>query len=620
MDPNQLLLEIDFDRRNRRFLRSCAEETDSSTQASTRQRTNASLDVSNALDRSNGSSSQATQSQTLQTRSRNSPVNRERDLGYFNDDTTPALPDPVHLYRNEKPYVAAAGRESRQRSIRDPRDFRSEMAAVDLRSEEPSTEEFLRLISRELKIGGYVHKTHQAYLHVVRSLLRWSGMLPHQIDRESVKDYLLYLVDGDLDSNTVKVHLSAIRTVFDKFCFRDVTLGLVTPRKSKKQAVILSIDEVQRLLQSAISLRDKLLLGLMYATGMRVSEVVRVRWRDVDLQRNLISIVRGKGRVDRRVMLPESYRALFVSFKDSCNGDDFLFPATATRQSGDSCRHLSSRTVQRLMTRTVQIAGISKRATPHSLRHAFATHSFENGCDIRRIQQILGHARLETTTLYVHLAKPADPARMPSPLDSLSSESTGLGESSKAGITSAASRRNGESIPKLRSDDCMVRSRVQVHCKRFAGEQAYRVTLQMHGRECRGSVDGNQNADGNVAPVFLLGVRAKQPRRGLFTLELPPLEHWQKEIAMLSTSDQRLIEEPRFYEFLRRQLPRLIGQKIEQGSDEGMRHSEPTPDRCVARSGCQDNEPNPIGTRGTGTRVIGTRVFETRPRYHRAAS
>ena len=221
------------------------------------------------------------------------------------------------------------------------------------------------------------------------------------------------MVDAGAAAGTVANHLAAIRTTFDKFCLRQVTLGLIVPRRAKKLPVILSSQEVVTILQAAPSLRDKLILGLMYATGMRVSEVVRVKWKDVDFDRRLINVWQGKGRTDRQVMLPQCYESLLRELGRGFGGDDYLFPG---ERRG---RYLSPRTAQRIMERAVRIAGIKKRATPHSLRHAFATHSFEDGCDIRRIQKLLGHVRLETTTIYVKVAQPSDPARMTSPLDKL---------------------------------------------------------------------------------------------------------------------------------------------------------------------------------------------------------
>ena len=258
---------------------------------------------------------------------------------------------PVHRYPNGDAYVTAKGRRQDAVLIEDTRNWKNKLAVVDLHLEKPSPAAFLALAKRELKIRFYAATSIKQYLTALRSFFRWSGCAPHETSRELVKNYLEYLVDADLAANTVAIHLSAIRTVFDKFCFLDVTLGLMTPRRPRRLPIVLSENEVARLLQAATSVRDTLLLGLMYATGMRVSEVVGVRFNDIDLDRNVIMIKQGKGNADRMVRLPQSYRRLFRDYIVQGSGDDFLFPAEGNRKN----RHLSSRTAQRAMSPSCSI-------------------------------------------------------------------------------------------------------------------------------------------------------------------------------------------------------------------------------------------------------------------------
>jgi integrase len=149
-----------------------------------------------------------------------------------------------------------------------------------------------------------------------------------------------------------------------------------------------------------------------------------LRWRDLDFDRCLLNVWQGKGRSDRQVMLPETFRGLLAKMSQHTEPDDYIFPAG--KDGGPSGnggrrvrRHLSSRTVQRVMARAMRIAGIGKRATPHSLRHSFACHTYEYTCDLRKIQKILGHVRLETTTIYVRAARPMDGQAVISPLDEI---------------------------------------------------------------------------------------------------------------------------------------------------------------------------------------------------------
>jgi len=379
----------------------------------------------------------------------------------------------------------------------------------------PTSAEFLRKITRELKIRFYQQTTTKAYRCAVTSFLRFTGRPPHKATRDDVCEYLEYLVDAGMEAATVSNHLSAIRTIFDKFCDRQITAGLVIPRRKKSLPVVLSEQEVIGLLEAAMSLRDKLLLGMMYATGMRVSEVVRIRWKDIDFDRRLINVWQGKGRSDRQVMLPECYDLLLAHMKKTFQGSDYLFTSERSR------RHLSTRTAQRVMQRTVRIAGINKNATPHSLRHSFATHSFENGCDIRRIQKILGHVNLETTTIYIKVAAPAADSRLPSPLDRLCKP-----------LDTSASR------PTPRKPAGHLRLHFQDQPQDDDGRRA-KVTIEIRQQR---------------SPVYLTGTVVHESRPGIVALEIPPLESWQQSLNWLSRSQRDRFHDADFYEILQREI------------------------------------------------------------------
>ena len=313
---------------------------------------------------------------------------------------------------NPSEVVCRVRRVRTERFQRRAERLRPSHAVVDLDREHPTAGEFMSRILRELKIRFYKQPTIRSYRTILGNFLRWFGNRPHLITREDVRCYLEVLVDGGAGSSWVSVHISAIRTAFDKMCGRSVTLGLQTPRKAKRLPVVLSPQEVTRLLEAAPSLRDKLLLGLMYATGMRVSEVVKVRYRDLDFHRRIINVWQGKGRTDRQVMLPMSFEPVLKGLASAYDADEYLFPG---ERAG---RHLSPRTVRRVMARAVQIADIRKAGHPHSLRHSCATHLFENNTDVRRIPKLLGPAKLETTTIYTKVATKSNEA-VQSPLDVL---------------------------------------------------------------------------------------------------------------------------------------------------------------------------------------------------------
>ncbi|WP_419194348.1 tyrosine-type recombinase/integrase [Novipirellula herctigrandis] len=443
----------------------------------------------------------------------------------FSETTT----SPIHRYIDGQPYRHPSPRFIDRDRVIDH--LATSIAVVDLDLLDPSPSSFVRSIHRELKIRGYTRSTIRNYLSAIKSLLRWFGGRPGDMDREYVRDYLEYLVDGEHSMSDVAVQLTAIRTIFDKFCFRDITLGLATPRKPKQRVVVLSRDEIRRLLEAAPSMRDTLLIGLMYATGMRVSEVVKVRWQDIDFDRNQIFIRQGKGRADRHVRLPQCYRKLLGELGNDRQGDEFLFPSESLsdRRSG---RHLSPRTVQRVMKNACEVAGIKKKATPHSLRHAFATHSFEDGCDIRRIQTVLGHVRLETTTIYVKVAKGR--TEMPSPLDRLPTSAN-------------QDMVDRDAQQKIIGDPKTVHpvGSLRIHTRPAPDERSadIQVTLEIN------NPSGRQ---------FLTGIRCRVARPGFLTIELPPLESWQPILKKLPAQQAARIRDPVFYETLQYHLTQKV--------------------------------------------------------------
>jgi integrase/recombinase XerD len=247
-------------------------------------------------------------------------------------------------------------------------------------------------------------------------------------------------------------------------------------------------------------------------TGMRVSEVVRLRYRDVDFDRRIINVWQGKGRTDRQVMLPRSFEAALGGLSQAHGPDQFLFIG---RRPG---RYLSPRTARRAMARAMQIAGIAKAASPHSLRHSFATHLFENHTDIRRIQKLLGHAKLETTTIYTHVAVRSNEAVI-SPLDVLAKAKQCL------------------------SPKPVGQMRIKLNlCERKPNEPPSAEAVLEILTQSR--------------PVHLGGIEVREPRPGWVTLEVPPLESWSESLLWLTPPERERIESPQFYQLLQEHLTR----------------------------------------------------------------
>jgi site-specific recombinase XerD len=212
------------------------------------------------------------------------------------------------------------------------------------------------------------------------------------------------------------VIFSALR-FFAKYVLKspDVMGEVPRPKRTKKLPNVAGRGEVSALLKATTLPRHYALIMLMYSSGLRVSEAVRLRADDLVPDRGVIIVRGGKGRKDRIAPLSKAMLAAVRRFRAPDEPSPFLFP-------GDSPdRHLTSRSAQKILAKACERAGIQRRITPHALRHSFATHLHEDGTDIRNIQVLLGHASSRTTDVYTHVST-RDLARIQSPLDRLLAE------------------------------------------------------------------------------------------------------------------------------------------------------------------------------------------------------
>lgn len=439
-------------------------------------------------------------------------------------------------YQDGTPYKPAIGRGAPREAIVDA--YKPAHPLIVLPEAQPSADVFMREVLRELKIRFYTQKSRNAYRLALQGFLRRLDKPPHEATRDDVRDYLELLVDAGLSASIVALTLSALRTCFDKLCGADITLGLVTPRRPKRLPVVLTEKEVIQLLKAARSVRDKLVLGLMYATGVRVSEVVKLRWRDVDLGRGTMLVADGKGRRARQVTLPRSLDELLGRLAMTATSDEYLFPSSAQN------RHIAVRTVQRAMERAVALAQLNKQASCHSLRHSFATHLLENGTDIRFIQKLLGHAKIETTTLYTKVAVLRS-ERVRSPLDLLESHG------SAGALPPAPTSRAAAFPPPVRvSARAVGRLLVEMQLDPDEIVPTARVALL---------VQGNSSAR-------LAGIVLRESRPGWIALDLPPLDDWAQALRAVSPEQRERLLSPRFYEYLRMALGRkFIERRLADG-------------------------------------------------------
>jgi site-specific recombinase XerD len=272
----------------------------------------------------------------------------------------------------------------------------------------------------------------------IRSCQRFAAFLrrsPDTATAEDIRCFQVHLSESGMSIGNRNRTMTGLRFLFRVTLRRlDLAAEIYHIREPQRLPLVMSQDEAKRLLVMAKNLKVRLLLSLAYGCGMRAGEVVRLRAGDIDSAQGIIRIVQGKGRKDRHVMLSKELLALLRQWwrarpirhdKGVPPQERWLFPG---REAG---RHATTRQFSRLFEETVAAAGITKRVTPHSLRHSFATHLLERGTDIRHIQALLGHDKLDTTARYTRVATGTISA-IESPLDLLSKPGGNLKKRKKA--------------------------------------------------------------------------------------------------------------------------------------------------------------------------------------------
>lgn len=270
-----------------------------------------------------------------------------------------------------------------------------------------------RRMIEDMTVRKFVEKTQRDYLRHVKDLNVFLGRSLATATAEDLRRYQLHLTESGVRPPTVNSTVSALRFFFSITLDRpEVTKLLTFVAEPRKIPVVLSPEEVVRFLDAAPGPKYKAAFSAAYGAGLRVSEVVALKVSDIDSERMLLRIEQGKGRKDRFAMLSPQLLGLLRDWWRIARPKVWLFPGL------NGVNHLTTRAFNRAVHAAAHMAEIGKRVTPHTLRHSFATHLLEQNIDIRVIQVLLGHSKLETTSLYTRVATNTIRAVM-SPLDRL---------------------------------------------------------------------------------------------------------------------------------------------------------------------------------------------------------
>lgn len=271
-------------------------------------------------------------------------------------------------------------------------------------------EEFLKKLEVELKISKNSNYTIRNYLNANERLIDFANKPPRELKEDDVKLFIAENLTNKAATSII-LFLAAIKYATTTLLKKDITLSIKRPKKEKHIPLTLSKDEIKKLLQEIKTEKSKLMISLMYACGFRVSELVNLKIVDLNFSEMIGHVRQSKGNKDRLFNIPEFLKEDLENHieKQRAKKELFLF----TGRNGK----LSTRNLQKIVSLASKRAGL-KEAHCHTLRHSFATHLLEDNIDIRKIQELLGHADLSTTQIYTHVSN-EELKKIKSPIDSL---------------------------------------------------------------------------------------------------------------------------------------------------------------------------------------------------------
>jgi site-specific recombinase XerD len=248
-------------------------------------------------------------------------------------------------------------------------------------------------------------QTHTAYIRAVKSFTRFFGRSPDQARAEDLRLFQLHMVSTGVSRTTINATITGLRFFFEVTLERPEAMKKMSPvRVERKLPVVLSPDEVGRLLQAAPGIKYQAAFALGYGAGLRAGEVVGLKVTDIDRERKVLRIEQGKGRKDRYAMLSPMMHKVLRAWYRNAAAKGMMLPGGWLFPGQNPVNPLSTRQLNRAFHAAVALAEIDKRVSLHSLRHAYATHLLEHKVDIRLIQVLLGHKKLTTTQGYSHVA------------------------------------------------------------------------------------------------------------------------------------------------------------------------------------------------------------------------
>jgi site-specific recombinase XerD len=302
-----------------------------------------------------------------------------------------------------KPAYTIPARPERKRAeqVNRPRFSMTEQAEA---LPEKLSKEWQKKLALAMKARKFSIQTKSAYMYYNRFLCRYLQKTPEEMTADDITKFLAGMEEnGEYSAATMNIALSAFKYFYKNIVKNKITDEHYRPRQDRRMPVVLSRNEIIEMFKLEKNLKHRLLLMIVYASGLRVSEAVKLKRHHLDQQRKSVAIIAGKGRKDRYTVMAETVldtlRDYYEHYAIADDINAWLFPGS------DRNKHIHIRTAQHVFEKALKRAEIKKDASIHSLRHSFATHLLENGTDIRYIQELLGHSSIRTTERYTHVAQ-----------------------------------------------------------------------------------------------------------------------------------------------------------------------------------------------------------------------
>lgn len=256
-------------------------------------------------------------------------------------------------------------------------------------------------MKNDMTLYGYSEKTQKSYIHAVKCLSQYYNRSPDKISEEEVRRFFLHLLnERNYSRSYITISLCGIKFFYEKTLKRQWRIfKLVRPQNKKKLPIVLTIQEVRRILSLINIVKYQIALKVIYSCGLRLSEGINLKVADINSERMIITVRNGKGGKDRNVPLPERTLHLLREYWKLERPKQFLYPSNT-----NTVKPISMTTLQCAFKAALKSSGIQKSAVIHTLRHSYATHLLQYGVDLRVIQEILGHKSPKTTAIYTHIS------------------------------------------------------------------------------------------------------------------------------------------------------------------------------------------------------------------------